>query len=89
MLSWKNIKHFLVVLSGILCVTWIVNMYFGPTVGQEFDFTWLYAGNYNDSSKKIVIVKVDNKTLSALQSIDLRVLNFTKTQFSDLIEKLE
>jgi CHASE2 domain-containing sensor protein len=37
----------------------------------------------------VVIVKVDNKTLDALQSTDLRVLSFTKTKFADLLTKLE
>lgn len=88
-MNFKNIKHFLIILWWTLFASWLVYAYFWQTIGQQFNYTWLYAGNYNDTSGKIVIVKVDNKTLDALQTTDLKVLNFTKTQFAHLVEKLE
>lgn len=54
--------------------------------GNEF---FLYQKNPSESSDKIVIVQVDNKSLDALQKTDLRVLNLSKKVFADLIEKLD
>lgn len=50
---------------------------------------FLYQGNYDQSSNKIVIIKIDNKSLDALEKSDLRVLNLSKTVFANTIEKLE
>lgn len=53
--------------------------------GNEF---FVYQNNPFESSGKIVIVRVDNDTLDALQKTDMRVLNLSKTVFADAIEKL-
>ena len=50
---------------------------------------FLYQGNYDKSSDQIVIVKIDNKSLDALEKSDLRVLNLSKTVFANTLEKLE
>jgi CHASE2 domain-containing sensor protein len=58
-------------------------------IGLDFNTMFLYQGNYDQSSNKIVIIKIDNKSLDALQKSDLRVLNLSKTVFANTIEKLE
>ena len=88
MLNFKNIKHFLIIFAGTILVSWLLYVLLGQTIGQQFNYTLLYGNNYNPSSGKIVIVKVDNKTLDALQRTDLKILNFTKTTFANLIQKL-
>lgn len=49
---------------------------------------FIYQNNSFHSSDKIVIIRVDNKSLDALQKTDLRVFNLSKTVFSTLIQKL-
>lgn len=58
-------------------------------IGLDFNTMFLYQGNYDQSSNKIVIIKIDNKSLDVLQKSDLRVLNLSKTVFANTIEKLE
>lgn len=58
-------------------------------IGLDFNTMFLYQGNYDQSSNKIVIIKIDNKSLDALEKSDLRVLNLSKTVFANTIEKLE
>jgi len=70
-------------------VSWFLYRFIISAIGAEFNLAWLYGENYDQSSGEIVIVKVDNKTLDALQSTDLRVLSFTKTKFAELLNKLE
>ena len=42
-----------------------------------------------EPSGKVAIVKIDNASLDELEKTDLRVLNFSKSVFAKLIEKLE
>ncbi|MCA9378699.1 hypothetical protein KC711_07685 [Candidatus Peregrinibacteria bacterium] len=58
-------------------------------IGLDFNTIFLYQGNYDKSSDQIVIVKIDNKSLDALEKSDLRVLNLSKTVFANTLEKLE
>lgn len=58
-------------------------------VGLDFNTIFLYQGNYDQSSNRIIIIKIDNKSLDALEKSDLRVLNLSKTVFANTLEKLE
>ena len=58
-------------------------------IGLDFNTIFLYQGNYDKSSDQIVIVKIDNKSLDALEKSDLRVLNLSKTVFANTLERLE
>lgn len=59
-------------------------------IGLDFNTIFLYQGNIEEKkSEQIVIVKIDNKSLDALEKSDLRVLNLSKSVFANTIEKLE
>ncbi len=57
-------------------------------VGKDLNFFFLYKVLRGEPSGKAVVVKIDNASLDALQRSDLRVLNLSKTVFSDLLERL-
>ena len=86
---WKNTKDISIIL--FVSIGAILFLYFilcGP-VELNFNSSLLYRENYGKSSDSIVIVKIDNQTLDALQKTDIRVLNLTKTVFSKAIDRLE
>lgn len=58
------------------------------SIGISMNEFFIYQKNPLPSSNQIVIVRVDNTSLDALQKTDLRVLNLPKTVFSTLIQKL-
>ena len=59
-------------------------------IGLDFNTIFLYQGNIEEKkSEQIVIVKIDNKSLDALEKSDLRVLNLSKSVFANTLEKLE
>lgn len=59
------------------------------SIGIGVNEFFIYQKNPLPSSDKIVIVRVDNESLDALQKTDLRIFNLSKTVFSTLINKLE
>lgn len=62
---------------------------FRGAVGMDFNILFLYRDNYDKSSDKIAIIKIDSESLDELQKTDFRVLSLSKTVYVRLIEKLE
>lgn len=86
---WKNTKDISIVLFASIIATLFLYFVLRGPVELNFNSSLLYKENYGKSSDSIVIVKVDNQTLDALQKTDIRVLNLTKTVFSKAIDRLE
>lgn len=86
---WKNTKDISIVLFVSIIATLFLYFILRGPIELNFNSSLLYRENYGNSSDSIVIVRVDNQTLDALQKTDIRVLNLTKTVFSKAIEKLE
>jgi CHASE2 domain-containing sensor protein len=85
---YKDIKHFTFLLLIISIVSVIFYYLFFASSWAILNYLFLYKDNISKSSNKIVVIKIDNKTLDELQKIDLKVLNLNKKIFSDLIDKL-
>lgn len=83
----KAIHIFTIILISIFMILWFY-LITRDTFGISMNEFFIYQKNPLPSSDKIVIVKVDNTSLDALQKTDIRVLNLTKTVFAHLIEKL-
>lgn len=84
----KKAIHIFTIIVIATCITlwiWFITKNIIGTSTNEF---FIYQKNPLPSSDKIVIVKIDNRSLDALQKTDIRVLNLTKTVFATLIEKL-
>lgn len=60
------------------------------TVGSYIDDTLLYKRTYSDNIHKneVVIIKIDEKTLNALQGSDIKILSFSKELYANLITTL-
>jgi CHASE2 domain-containing sensor protein len=86
---WKNTKDISIVLFMSIGATLFLYLFLRGPIELNFNSSLLYKDNYGKSSDSIVIVRVDNQTLDALQKTDIRVLNLTKTVFSKTIERLE
>ncbi len=85
----KKAIHIFTIIIITICITawsWFITNKTG--ISDTINEFFIYQNNPLPSSDKIVIVKVDNKSLDALQKIDIRVLNLTKSVFATLIEKL-
>lgn len=86
---FKKSIHIIFVIS-LSFVFWILfYKLFFDFIGYNLNNYIVFKDNYNPSSWKIVIVKVDNKSLDALQKSDLKILNIQKTVFANTIEVLE
>lgn len=85
----KKSKHLLAVWSLSLAAAFLGISMFGDLVGNDVDFFFMYKTMRGEPSGKVAIVKIDNASLDRLGRTDLRVLNFSKTVFADLIGKLE
>lgn len=68
------------------------NSNFLRVIWSYIDDILLYKHSYSliedKSQNDIVIIKIDDKTINALQKSDVRILTFSKKLYSDLIEKL-
>lgn len=84
----KKATHLLVVWVTTLAVTFLAHAALAGPVGNDLDFFFLYKVFRGEPSGKIAIVKIDNASLDELEKTDLRVLNFSKTAFVNLIGKL-
>ena len=87
----KNVtKSMHVIIVALLSMLLTFSFWFlsRDTIGIAGNEFFVYQNNPFESSGKIVIVRVDNDTLDALQKTDMRVLNLSKTVFADAIEKL-
>lgn len=84
----KKATHLLAVWATTLAVTFLAHAALAGPVGNDLDFFFLYKVFRGEPSGKVAIVKVDNASLDELEKTDLRVLNFSKTTFANLIEKL-
>ena len=84
----KKATHLLVVWATTLLVTFLAHGVLAGPVGNDLDFFFLYKVFRGEPSGKVAIVKIDNASLDELEKTDLRVLNFSKTTFVNLISKL-
>lgn len=84
----KKAIHILTVIIIALFITLGIWYSTRTSLGISTNEYFIYQKNPLPSKNEIVIVKVDNKSLDALQKTDIRVLNLTKIIFSTLIEKL-
>lgn len=81
-----HITTITLVASLITLLIWLIMR---SSLGVSTNEFFIYQKNPLPPSNEIVIIRVDNKSLDALQKTDLRVLNLSKTVFSTLIDKLE
>lgn len=84
----KKATHLLAVWVTTLFVTFLAHAALAGPVGNDLDFFFLYKVFRGEPSDRVAIVKIDNASLDELEKTDLRVLNFTKTTFANLIGKL-
>lgn len=89
MLNYKKAIHIVVIIWFSIAVSLFLVKIFYYFIWVEINNTFLYNNNINKSSDKIFILEIDNKTLKKLQQNDIKVLNFQKKVFADVIEKLE
>lgn len=85
----KNTINILITFCLSSIASFILYLLLIVAIGLDFNTIFLYQGNYDRNSEEIVIVKIDNKSLDALEKSDLRVLNLSKTVFAHTLEKLE
>lgn len=85
----KKATHLLAVWATTLLVSFLAYSALSGPIGDDLDFFFLYKVFRGEPSGKVAIVKIDNASLDELEKTDLRVLNFSKSVFADLIEKLE
>lgn len=84
----KKAKHLLIV--GVITLIGVFSAHgalLGP-IGYDIDFFFLYKVFRGDPTGKVVIVKVDNASLDALEKTDLRVLNLSKSVFAKTLDAL-
>lgn len=84
----KKAIHILAIIAIATLITLGIWFFTRMSIWISVNEFFMYQKNPLPSSNKIVIIKIDNKSLDALQKTDIRVLNLTKTVFSTLIEKL-
>lgn len=84
----KKAIHIIIVILLIWITTFFIWFITKDSIGISMNEFFIYQNNSFHSSDKIVIIRVDNKSLDALQKTDLRVFNLSKTVFSTLIQKL-
>ncbi len=87
-MKFKSIPQFLAFFS-VLATGYALSWVFGAIIGWDFNAYFVYKVLRADPTNNVVIVAVDNTSLDALTQSDFRVLNFTKSIYIDLIEKLE
>ncbi|MFZ3232541.1 MAG: CHASE2 domain-containing protein [Patescibacteria group bacterium] len=85
----KKATHLLAVWATTLFVSFLAYSALSGPIGDDLDFFFLYKVFRGAPSDKVAIVKIDNASLDELEKTDLRVLNFSKSVFARLIEKLE
>ena len=86
---WKNTKDIGIVFVVSVLATVFLYFVLRGSIELSLNSSLIYRDNFGKSSDKIVIVRVDNQTLDALQKTDIRVLNLTKTVFARAIDRLE
>lgn len=87
-LKTKSISRFLTFLT-VLLVGLGLSRLFGAIVGGDFNAYFAYKALRANPTDNVVIVSIDNASLDALTQSDFRVLNFSKSVYIDLVEKLE
>lgn len=85
----KKATHLLAIWAISLLATFLAHAALAGPIGHDLDFFFLYKVLRGVPSDKIAIVKIDNASLDELEKTDLRVLNYSKTVFSNLIDRLE
>lgn len=85
----KKSKHLLAVWLLTLAASFLGITAFRDLIGHDVDFFFMYKTMRGEPSGKVAIVKIDNASLDRFGRTDLRVLNFSKSVFADLVEKLE
>ena len=86
---YKKAIHVFVILFFSISIAFLMNKLLSPLIWSEINNIWLYFENYSRSSNKIFVVKIDSKTMQRLQKTDMKILNFSKKVYVDLIEKLQ
>lgn len=85
MLFFKKAIHILVILILTFSFWFFIIKILWVVVWLDLNNFILYKDNYSKSSWKIVIVKIDNKSLDNLQKTNLSILNIEKQIYIDLI----
>lgn len=66
----------------------VLNAGLGPLALDKLDSWLVLRANFDAPSPAVAVVKVDNKSLDALQGSDLRILTLQKKTFASLLDKL-
>ncbi len=74
---------------AVLVVGYGLSHVIGLIVGGDFNAYFAYKVLRDAPSGNVVIVAIDNASLDALTQSDFRVLNFTKSTYISLIDRLE
>ncbi len=85
-----RVKHIIIISCISIIVTLFLGFIFQNSIWSEFEKFFLFHGTtFQKESENIVIVRIDEKTINTLQNQDLRILNFQKSIFAQLIEIIE